>query len=577
MCYIRVGVIFALLLAQVTISVPAGALSQSGIVISHIIAGETNYPNAEFVALYNNASFDIDITGYCLWSNSYAVAPIACVQAEANTRVYIRAHNYLTIASTVFAVNHAYTSDTTYAAANRITMSGDSVYIKDTQDVEVDRVTWGSGKLTTGGTLQRKEAVDGSGILLDTNTTDLTDFVSLAAPVYPPNASYDVVMIVDVCPNLADTQQEMPAGYLADQQGNCQPDSCLNIDSLQVSVPEGYDSDASGICMQHDECSNRDGIQATVPDNMIRGVSNECVWSLPLLELTELLPNAPGSDTGNEFIEIYNPNDFAVDLSLYSLKIGVNGEKSVAFPNGMTIAAGEYRSFNDQQLKFTLVNSMSRVVLMGVDEIIYGDSGIYDSPPDGQSWSFISGVWQYTNRPTQGSSNMAMLLTNEISDTKGVPAPCPAGKYRNPLTNRCRIVEADAAMLATCDADQYRNPDTGRCRKIAITAVALCKEGQYRSEETNRCRNIVAASTQKPCKDNQYRSEETNRCRNVAATSIPASAFAVEPVEDSAVAFIGWWALGGVALLGAGYGVWEWRYEINKSFSRIVSRFSGRR
>ncbi len=160
--------------------------------------------------------------------------------------------------------------------------------------------------------------------------------------------------------------------------------------------------------------------------------------------------------------------------------------------------------------------------------------------------------------------------------TDASPAPCPVGKYRNTLTNRCRTIEADAAVLATCDIDQYRNPDTGRCKKINIATVTPCRDDQYRSEETNRCRAITAASAQKPCKDNQYRSEETNRCRNLPAANVPESAFAVQPVKEGTMAFVGWWALGGVGLLAVGYGTWEWRREIRRFIGHVVSRFSVR-
>lgn len=575
MQFLRVGVLGLLFVFQLFALAPATlAASPNGLVISHIIAGEAGFTNAEFVAVYNNSNADIDMAGYCIWSNSYASAAIACVTADTNTRVYIKSHGYLTFASSTFASNHTYTPDTSYVAANRITVGGDSVYLKDVSQNEIDRATWNSAGLVTGGTLQRKETTVGSGVLMDTDT--ITDFTSLTSLFFPLNTSYDVVTIVDVCPNIDDVQQTIPSGYLFDSQGACHPDSCTNLAGLQTSIPSGYDSDGSGNCIEHDECSNIAGVQSVVPANMIHE-GTSCVWDLLPIELTELLPNAAGSDTGNEFIEIYNPNNAVIDLTLYGLSIGLSGEKSYLFPAGTTIGPGEYRAFSDQALKFTLVNTTSRVILSGVDENIYGDSGVYENPAEGESWAFINGVWQYTNQPTPGASNVESTIVAEEVNSTEVPAPCPAGKYRNPLTNRCRTIEADASVLATCDEGQYRNPETGRCRKITSTTLTPCKDGQYRSEETNRCRNIVTVSTQKPCKDNQYRSEETNRCRNLAATSVPASAFAVQPVKDGAMAFVGWWALGGVGMIALAYAGWEWRTELGAAVGRATSFFSGKR
>lgn len=333
---LRVGLVVAIIVInQLVGAVPTSrAASPGGLMISHVIAGETGASSSELVAIYNNGDIDVDVTGYCLWSASYSAAAIACVQAGQNAQVFLRAHAYLTIASTVFAANHAYVPDTTYVAANRITVGGDSVYVKDAGGNEIDRITWGANKLATGGTLQRKETALGSGQLADTDANDLIDFSALTVLAYPPNGSYDVVTIVDLCPNIVDVQQAMPAGYLLDTSGNCQVDSCLNLPGLQLSVPEFYDSDGVGQCFEHDECSNVAGIQVAVPANMARITDGSCVWDLLPIELTEALPNVVGSDTGNEFIEVYNPNMRTVDLSLYSLKIGLGGEKNSGISGG---------------------------------------------------------------------------------------------------------------------------------------------------------------------------------------------------------------------------------------------------
>lgn len=577
MRFLRFLVACAVVISQMISIVPSSrALSPTGIVISHVIAGETNQSNSEFVALYNNGAADVDMTGNCLWSGSYEASPITCIEAEANTRVFIKSHGYLTIASTVFAANHAYVPDTTYLAANRIAVGSDSVYLKDAASNEVDRVTWSSGKLSTGSALQRKETAIGSGILMDTDALDPSaDFVSVAAPVVPANASYDVVTIVDACPNLPDLQRTVPGGYLADSNGECQPDSCLNMDGLQVNVPDGYDSDSDGTCTPHDECDNVSGVQGAIPTNMVRKGFNDCAWMVDPLQLTEVFPNAVGSDTGNEFIEIYNPTERTVDLSLYNVAVGLTADKTYAFPIGAMIAPREYRAFSDSVMKFTLVNSTSRVVLGAIDGSTLSDSGPYQSPAEGESWALIDNVWQYTNQPTPNDTNARSIPidTQTTGSVSSLPAPCAAGKYRNPLTNRCRTILTDAAVLATCDTDQYRNPETGRCRKITTANVAPCKDGQYRSEETNRCRNIATVSSQKPCKDAQYRSEETGRCRNLPVSSVPSAGFAVQPVKDTGMAFVGWWALGGTGLLAAGHAGWEWRRELAMLWRSAIDRF----
>ena len=556
----------------------AAAVSPNGVVISHVITGESASSNSEFVALYNNSSHDIAVDGYCIKNKS--VATIACIAAESNTDVVIRSHGYLTISSTVFAAAHSYVPDTSFVSSNSIQVGGDSLTLFDQLGNEIDKVTWGSsgggiGSLTNG-TLQRKSDPAQLNVLLDSDVM-ANDFTSVGTLIYPANTSYDVVTVVDICPNIELTQITMPAGYLSDENGNCQPDRCLNIAGLQVSVPLGYDSDESGVCSPHDECDNISGVQSAIPANMIRADGNTCSWDIPPIIITEILPNAFGDDTDNEFIEIYNPSDRTVELGLYQIKTGVNSDKTYSFPSGAVIAPGEYRAFTNNTIKFTLLNTSSRVILTAVDGTVRSDTGIYDSPKEGESWAYFTDGWRYTNTPSPGAVNTLPLVEEVNTDTtdSGL-APCVEGKYRNPLTNRCRNIVTDAAVLSSCDTDQYRNPETGRCKKIATSTLTPCKDGQYRSEETNRCRNIASATTLKPCRDNQYRSEETNRCRNVPPASVPSAAFAVQPVKDTAMAFVGWWALGGIALLAAGYAGWEWRREISVIFGRALSYFSKR-
>lgn len=554
----------------------ASATTLNGLVVSHIIAGESASSSSEFVAIYNNSDHDIDMTGYCIQNKS--LATIACTNADENTKVFVRSNNYLTFASTVFATAHNYIPDTSYVSFNSVQVGGDVISLIDENGFEIDKVTWGTsgGGITsaTNGTLYRKQNPVSTSQLLDTDVV-LSDFVSVTnSLIYPSNASYDQVAVVDVCPNIADVQTIMPNGYLLDGNGNCQADSCLNVVGLQTSVPDNYDADGSGNCYPHDECDNLTGVQVIIPMNMVRSGVNNCVWDIVPIVLNELLPNAVGTDTGNEFVEIYNPTDRTIDLSLYSIVVGTASDRAYAFPVGATIAPGEYRVFSDSIMKFTLVNTTGRVILKAIDDSILSDSGIYENAAEGESWALINGAWQYTNRPTPNSENTPSILQtdSQIDATDSSPVPCPSGKYRNPLTNRCRSITNDASVLASCDTDEYRNPETGRCKKIDATALTPCRDGQYRSEETNRCRNIISTISRKPCKDNQYRSEETGRCRNLPINQVPDASFGIQKIGDTPVSFIGWGALGGAFSVAGAYGVWEWRQELRRLVNRIIKK-----
>lgn len=277
--------------------------------------------------------------------------------------------------------------------------------------------------------------------------------------------------------------------------------------------------------------------------------------------------NEIAANSANQFIELQNATNQDVLLDGCQLQTNRSATKSYVF-GAEVITAGAYRIIPINETELTLTKTTSGIVyLLSSDGLVEIDSQAYSNLASDTSWARLDdGTWWQTYAPTPGANNVIQKYL-----------PCDDGYVRNADTGRCNKI-AGPTLLTDCGEGKYRSEETGRCRSIpAASVLAACKLGQYRSEETNRCRNIVTASIQKPCKDNQYRSEETNRCRTLPVTNVPESAFAVQPIKDSGMAFIGWWALGGVTLFAAGYGVWEWRQEIRNGVSRFISRISGGR
>ena len=539
---IALGIVFAMQSVLLFAPATAGAASQN-VLIYQVMAGEESGATREFVTIYNNTDSDIDITGWCVGSKN--VVQLACLPGSASERLFLPTHTAAKIASVPYAQAHPITNptadryDMTYSVASQssgsIIGSADTIKLTNAEDVMVDSFEW--TKLDAGMTWQRGEATPG--VLKDTDTPADFSKSSNVAPAI--SYTYEVEVIWDICPNLPGTDAAIPPGYMQNQAGDCVVDVCPNLADLQEVVPSTYEKTSEGLCRLR----------------------------VAPLAIVEILPNAKGADSGHEYIELFNPTSEMVDLSIYRLQIGVNADKAYEFPAESTIAPGEYKVFYDSDIPFSLVNTSGKVGLIAIDGTAVNVSDQYDAPGDDMAWVLLDGTWQYTDRPTPSGANLYMLDETATSGASGSSA-CGPGKYRHPLTNRCRNIESDAAVITNCEADQYRNPETGRCRKIATTAsVTPCKEGQYRSEETNRCRNIVAAGSQAPCAEGQERNPDTNRCRNVLAKSVPDAAFAVQPVQEGMRAFVGWWALGGIGVLAAGYAGWEWRREIGTTLRKF--------
>ena len=408
------------------------------------------------------------------------------------------------------------------------------------------------------------------------------DFVVAAAllPTATPLIDYvKPVPIVDVCANLEDVQATMPDGYDFDEAGTCQPtanDLCKNLALVQLQVPPGSGRNANGDCVP-DVCANLPGVQEVVPIGYAVGADGNCMrLEDRAIQLTELLPNISGVDTGKEFIEFYNPFDETISLSGYTLFVGKNFEKSYTLSD-VTIPPRSYITLSDTQLGFTLVNTSSGVRLVAPAGNVASET-FYNTPKDDWSWALIDDTWQYTNVLTPGKANIATVESEEPGKGAGAVAtlsPCPSGKYRNPLTNRCRNIETDVAVLASCGPDQYRNPETNRCRKISTAASSLtpCQAGYERNPATNRCRKATTATSElTPCKIGYERNPETNRCRKIiASTANPAATVAKTNAgsDNQSAKTLQFWTMG---LLGAGvvsYGVYEWRREIAGAFKKV--------
>ena len=626
--------IFVVLVIVMTTSIlttqPLYAVSQN-LVISQVQTNSLDGGSAleELVEIYNNSDVDVNITDWCVkYGSAGSTTPsktLVCfkhTQPVTGNYVFLPARSYIVLVSNTFKDKYPdFGYDFTFPGG----MVDDERWlsINNSSNNIVDTVQWGNfasetaDELSTAETktaalpaesqlLQRKTLTDGD--LQDTDN-NFGDFESASArllynhgPIYEiedlclnidgiqmtvpdgyiaDSARSCSLPLLDVCTNLDNIQLIVPSGYMLDGDGYCQRDVCLNIDGLQLILPDGMELDANGDCVVHDTCANLPGIQSDIPDGFKRSGDNDCVLGLLPLQITELLPNAIGSDVGNEFIEIYNPNDSDVSLLYYFLYIGSDYVHFYSFPTGSHISPGQYLAFSNNEIKFTLVNTTGSVWLRSLDNSVIVDTPIYENPGDGMAWALIDDVWQFTNQPTPNAANLPSLIktvavvntqTNNESDSK----PCAVNQYRSPETNRCRLIPTTDSILAPCKDGQYRSEETNRCRSIVsdVSELTQCAEGQERNPETNRCRAVAVLGTSElaPCKEGQERNPETNRCRNIVS-DMPQADFAPKQISQADNNYVLWWSIAGVGSVAVIYGVWEWRQEIGKLVYKINGIF----
>ncbi len=331
------------------------------------------------------------------------------------------------------------------------------------------------------------------------------------------------------------------------------------------------------------------------PSDVIEPAPTACEKAV----VSEILPNPSGVDTGNEYIELHNPT--ADSIALQGCELSVTGATKIfAFAETDVLEPGEYKAFYDNKTELTLPNSAGGELVVASAQAEYA----YTYPAnmkDDEAWAIIGSNWQATDNPTPHAPNEPMSIKEEVQEEEeGVLAPCPAGKYRNPDTNRCRTLESSDDGLGPCAEGQERNPETNRCRSIVATLASLipcrdgqernpstnrcrnvilassatlvpCKAGQERNPATNRCRSVLAASTElKPCAEGQERNPETNRCRTIVAAKSGATIPDKKGTNDSKP--LNYLLLGIVGVSAVGYGVYEYRQDIKNKWHTLRSR-----
>lgn len=314
--------------------------------------------------------------------------------------------------------------------------------------------------------------------------------------------------------------------------------------------------------------------------------------------ISELLPNpsSPQTDDEDEFVEIYNPNNEAVNLEGYKIQTGLNFNYSYTLP-AIQIASKSYLALDSAQTNLTLSNTSSVARVLDPGGAVNHTSDIYDKVGEGESWALVDGEWVVTDQVTPNEPNLGPTQLFIDTGGKGGITPCPPGKFRNPETNRCKNIVASSSLvpcnsnqyrspetnrcrlksaatrtLQACNSDQYRNPETNRCKKIAVLASSLkpCESDQFRNPETNRCKKIDSGSLLKACEKGSVRNKETNRCRKVAGVNTAGGLESVATATANPV------SNGALAVVGAGlfgYGVYEYRSELKKYFNRLRKKF----
>lgn len=488
---------------------PTHASSASPVILTVIQASGVGGALDELVHVYNNSSVPQNITGWCL--KNKASVHFACLQPKTpGYQLMLPVDGTVAIASTEHVMasgndgpNYGSVYSLTNQSSGSIVGSADTISLVNASGVTVDSFSWAVTAPTQKG-WARVMYAGGDG----------QDYAATGLPSDWSTASFITT----------------PVNHLYEQSPPEEEPGSEDED------PENETGDGENNSNEPDE---------DLPSELLE------------LHITELLPNPEGTDTGLEFIELFNPHTEVRSFEGYELRIGPALEKSYSLAGIGSIGPGEYVAVYNAQLGFTLVNSTSSVQLWRAGAAASGVIS-YTEPPSGQAWALTGSAWRYVPLPSPGSKN-----PEADSDTSG--------------DSTTASQSSSTTTLKPCAANQYRSLETNRCRLVqqASSQPTPCKAGQERNPETNRCRAISSAATPAPCKPNQERNPETNRCRNIVAMSDAGHAVKGASVQaaQTGVSVYTWLAIGGVVFLVLSYAAWEWRVEGAALVKKVREKF----
>ena len=134
---------------------------------------------------------------------------------------------------------------------------------------------------------------------------------------------------------------------------------------------------------------------------------------------SKILPSPEGADAEKEWIEIFNQNNFEVNLSGWQIADSVGETRKYVFPEGSAIGAEESLLLFRPTTKITLNNSGDELRLLRPDGS-YADSVAYENAPNGKSLNRTISGWAWSSDFTPGEINsVSPSEETEISEEAG--------------------------------------------------------------------------------------------------------------------------------------------------------------
>jgi hypothetical protein len=505
----RASTILTLLSSLVILASPLSAIAadfdgqqmvySSPILITEVQTG-ANSASDEFVELYNVSDQGVDMTGwqvrYINAQSSTAGTTLLATIGTDSSPVTLAAHSYFVLRTGNVPVAETAGSQV-YSAKLSSADKAVALFVPNLQTcaLEVmDAIGWGS-------------SLDGEGAAASSNGLTngdrlLTRYRTAAGDYVDSNTNSFDFKLAKFTKNTANPTISVGATPGTDNQSLLAADSVLppagngsSLNSIDISgceIPEET-TDPQDNGLEAPIESPPATVEPTTNDSDSTTTASSSKKAQPVMpardigltspQLTELLPNPgkPQTDALDEFVELYNSNSVAFDLSGFIL---TTGKRQYVFPQGTMLEPKAFKAFYSANTKLNLSNSQGQVQLLDPFGKAISSTEAYGTAKDNQAWVLAGGAWSWTTTPTPNSANVikAPAATKKKATTTSAKNKASA-KSATAANYSPKGVSYVAGEHPTAESFNPLHP--GVLALVAIFAI-LYGAYEYRTDVANR-------------------------------------------------------------------------------------------